>query len=125
MMGTGLLMWFIGLAFSRTSVVFVHDCLAWTIAIVLVGHMRKAYEDPETRPGMRTVVSWSWVARYHAHLRSGEGRNCRSGQEVTYPIGGVRICAAPNATECHRVPDADISPTDSFSGQGRDHLRGR
>ncbi|MFE7750272.1 cytochrome b/b6 domain-containing protein [Streptomyces sp. NPDC057428] len=70
MMATGLLMWFMGLlpAVSRTSAIFVHDCLAWAITIVLIGHMRKAYEDPEARLGMRTgYVSRSWAARYHAH----------------------------------------------------------
>ncbi|MGW0296489.1 cytochrome b/b6 domain-containing protein [Streptomyces anthocyanicus] len=70
MMATGLLMWFMGLlpAVSRTSAIFVHDCLAWAITIVLIGHMRKAYEDPEARLGMRTgYVSRSWAARYHSH----------------------------------------------------------
>ncbi|WP_316744274.1 cytochrome b/b6 domain-containing protein [Streptomyces sp. MK7] len=69
MMFTGLLMWFIGLLpfISRTSAIFVHDCLAWAIAVVLLGHMRKAFEDPEARLGMRTGhVSRSWAARHHA-----------------------------------------------------------
>ncbi|MFJ6076282.1 cytochrome b/b6 domain-containing protein [Streptomyces sp. NPDC093065] len=70
MTGTGLLMWFMGLlpAVSRTSAIFVHDCLAWAIAVVLIGHMRKAYADPEARLGMRTgYVSRSWADRHHAH----------------------------------------------------------
>ncbi|MFE0514251.1 cytochrome b/b6 domain-containing protein [Streptomyces sp. NPDC058964] len=69
MMFTGLLMWFIGLLpfISRTSAIFVHDCLAWAITIVLIGHMRKAYQDPEARLGMRTGhVSRSWAARHHS-----------------------------------------------------------
>ena len=69
MTSTGLLMWFIGLlpAISRTSVIFVHDTLAWAIAFVLIGHMRKAFEDPEARLGMRTgYVSRSWAQRYHS-----------------------------------------------------------
>ncbi|MER6918365.1 cytochrome b/b6 domain-containing protein [Streptomyces spiralis] len=69
MMFTGLLMWFIGLLplVSRTSAIFVHDCLAWAIVIVLLGHMRKAFEDPEARLGMRTGhVSRSWADRHHA-----------------------------------------------------------
>jgi formate dehydrogenase subunit gamma len=69
MMFTGLLMWFMGLApfISRTSAIFVHDLLAWAITFVLLGHMRKAFEDPEARLGMRTGhVSRSWVEQYHS-----------------------------------------------------------
>jgi formate dehydrogenase subunit gamma len=52
---------------SRTSAIFVHDLLAWAIAFVLIGHMRKAYEDPEARLGLRTgFVSRSWAERHHA-----------------------------------------------------------
>jgi formate dehydrogenase subunit gamma len=68
-MFTGLLMWFIGLlpSVSRTSAIFVHDILAWAIAVVLIGHLRKAYRDPEARLGMRTgYVSRSWAARHHS-----------------------------------------------------------
>jgi formate dehydrogenase subunit gamma len=68
MMFTGLLMWFMGLlpGISRTSAIFVHDILAWAITFVLLGHMRKAFEDPEARLGMRTgYVSRSWAERYH------------------------------------------------------------
>lgn len=70
MMSTGLLMWFMGLLsfVSRTSAIFVHDLVAWLIAFVLIGHIRKALEDPESRFGMRTgYVSWSWAERYHSH----------------------------------------------------------
>jgi formate dehydrogenase subunit gamma len=66
---TGLLMWFMGLlpGISRTSAIFVHDILAWAIAIVLVGHMRKAYQDPEARRGMRTgYVDRVWAHREHS-----------------------------------------------------------
>ncbi|CAG6390796.1 cytochrome b/b6 domain-containing protein [Streptomyces cocklensis] len=69
MMFTGLLMWFMGLlpSISRTSAIFVHDILAWAIAIVLLGHMRRALEDPEARLGMRTgYVSRSWAQRHHS-----------------------------------------------------------
>ncbi len=50
-MCTGLLMWFMGLLLyiSRTSASFVYDCLAWAITLVLIGHMRKAYQDPEAK----------------------------------------------------------------------------
>ncbi|PWI20473.1 formate dehydrogenase [Streptomyces sp. Act143] len=69
MMFTGLLMWFMGLlpAISRTSAIFVHDLLAWAITFVLIGHMRRAFEDPEARLGMRTGwVSRSWADRQHS-----------------------------------------------------------
>ncbi|GGT70583.1 cytochrome b/b6 domain-containing protein [Streptomyces sp. NPDC059153] len=69
MMSTGLLMWFTGLLpfISRTSAIFVHDLLAWAITFVLLGHMRKAFEDPEARLGMRTgYVSRSWAERHHS-----------------------------------------------------------
>ena len=79
MMFTGLLMWFMGLLpfISRTSAIFVHDCLAWAVTIVLIGHMRKAYQDPEARLGMRTgYVSRSWAARHHSRwLRDDRLRN--------------------------------------------------
>jgi formate dehydrogenase subunit gamma len=68
MLFTGLLMWFGGLlpAISRTSAIFVHDCLAWGITFVLVGHLRKAYEDPEARLGMRTgSVPVRWAREKH------------------------------------------------------------
>ncbi|MFJ3672492.1 cytochrome b/b6 domain-containing protein [Streptomyces sp. NPDC090106] len=69
MMSTGLLMWFTGLLplISRTSAIFVHDLLAWAITFVVLGHMRKAHEDPEARLGMRTgYVSRAWARRYHS-----------------------------------------------------------
>ncbi|MFD7408740.1 cytochrome b/b6 domain-containing protein [Streptomyces sp. NPDC059866] len=83
MMFTGLLMWFMGLLpfISRTSAIFVHDILAWAITFVVLGHMRKAFEDPEARLGMRTgYVSRSWAQRYHSrwlreeHVGDGSGR---------------------------------------------------
>ncbi|SNX88322.1 formate dehydrogenase subunit gamma [Streptomyces sp. TLI_55] len=75
MMFTGLLMWFMGLLplISRTSAIFVHDILAWAITFVLIGHMRRAFEDPEARLGMRTgYVNRSWADRYHARWLSEE-----------------------------------------------------
>ncbi|WP_225803325.1 cytochrome b/b6 domain-containing protein [Streptomyces sp. NK15101] len=69
MMFTGLLMWFMDLLpfISRTSAIFVHDIVAWAITIVVIGHMRKAAADPESRLGMRTgYVSESWAERYHS-----------------------------------------------------------
>ncbi|SCF64988.1 cytochrome b/b6 domain-containing protein [Streptomyces sp. Ncost-T10-10d] len=69
MMFTGLLMWFTGLLpfISRTSAIFIHDLLAWAITFVVLGHLRKAFEDPEARLGLRTgYVSRSWAQRYHS-----------------------------------------------------------
>ncbi|MFF1867737.1 cytochrome b/b6 domain-containing protein [Kitasatospora herbaricolor] len=68
MTATGLLMWFTGLLpfVSRTSAIFVHDCLAWAVAVVLAGHVRQALRDPEARRGMRTgLVGRRWVQRHH------------------------------------------------------------
>ncbi|WP_427165176.1 cytochrome b/b6 domain-containing protein [Streptomyces sp. C1-1] len=81
MLCTGLLMWFTGLLpfVSRTSAIFVHDLVAWAITFVLLGHMGKAFEDPEARLGMRTGhVSRAWAQRYHSRWlreerRTGEG----------------------------------------------------
>ncbi|WP_189281813.1 cytochrome b/b6 domain-containing protein [Streptomyces atratus] len=78
MMSTGLLMWFVGLLpfISRTSAIFVHDVLAWVITVVLIGHIRKAYADPEARLGMRTgYVSRSWADRNHSRWLPKSGRH--------------------------------------------------
>lgn len=68
MLGTGLLMWFTGLAplVWRTGATFVHDWLALALAVVLAGHIGKALGDPEARRGMRTgSVDRGWAAREH------------------------------------------------------------
>ncbi|MGW2560191.1 cytochrome b/b6 domain-containing protein [Streptomyces sp. NPDC001514] len=68
MLGTGLLMWFTHLAplVWRTSATFVHDWLALTIGLVLIGHMGMALADPEARRGMRTgSVERPWARREH------------------------------------------------------------
>jgi formate dehydrogenase subunit gamma len=70
MVVTGSLMWFPRLlpALSRTSAIFVHDFLAWAVAAVVAGHLRRALRDPEARLGMRTgFVSRSWAHRHHPH----------------------------------------------------------
>ncbi|MEV7687430.1 cytochrome b/b6 domain-containing protein [Streptomyces bungoensis] len=82
MMFTGLLMWFIGFLpfISRTSAIFVHDCLAWAIAVVVIGHMRRAFRDPEARLGMRTgYVSRSWAARHHSRWLPDEHADAAAG----------------------------------------------
>ncbi|MGV9914658.1 cytochrome b/b6 domain-containing protein [Streptomyces tendae] len=94
MMFTGLLMWFMGLLpfISRTSAIFVHDLLAWAITFVLIGHMRKAYEDPEARLGLRTgFVSRSWADRHHSRWLSEEreGREGRAGRGKAGRSGNV------------------------------------
>lgn len=68
MAGTGLLMWFTGLAplMWRTGATFVHDWLALAVGIVLGGHIAKALADPEARRGMRTgSVERQWARREH------------------------------------------------------------
>ncbi|MEV7817050.1 cytochrome b/b6 domain-containing protein [Streptomyces flaveolus] len=83
MMFTGLLMWFMGFLpfISRTSAIFVHDLLAWAITFVLIGHMRRAFEDPEARLGMRTgYVSRSWAERYHSRWLKEEGMGTVTGE---------------------------------------------
>ncbi|WP_435532596.1 cytochrome b/b6 domain-containing protein [Streptomyces violaceusniger] len=75
MAGTGLLMWFTGLAplVWRTSATFVHDWLALAIGLVLIGHIGKAFADPEARRGMRTGrVERAWAARQHPLWRPDE-----------------------------------------------------
>ena len=75
MLGTGLLMWFTGLAplVWRTSATFVHDWLALAIGIALAGHMAMALADPEARRGMRTgSVERQWARREHPQWRDSE-----------------------------------------------------
>ncbi|MFJ5224737.1 cytochrome b/b6 domain-containing protein [Streptomyces sp. NPDC088400] len=72
MLGTGLLMWFTGLAPVRwrTSATFVHDWLALAIGVVLAGHIGMAYGDPQARRGMRTgSVERGWAEREHPHWK--------------------------------------------------------
>ncbi|MFZ3474579.1 cytochrome b/b6 domain-containing protein [Streptomyces sp. 4.24] len=68
MLGTGLLMWFTGLAPLpwRTAATFVHDWLALALAAAVAGHVMKALADPEARRGMRTgSVAADWARREH------------------------------------------------------------
>ncbi|MET8276527.1 cytochrome b/b6 domain-containing protein [Streptomyces sp. NPDC005096] len=69
MMFTGLLMWFTRVlpVLPRSSAIFVHDFLALAIGVVLIGHMRLAYRDPEARRGMRTgFVRRAWARGEHS-----------------------------------------------------------
>ncbi|MEW9519099.1 cytochrome b/b6 domain-containing protein [Streptomyces tubercidicus] len=68
MLGTGLLMWFTGLAplAWRTGATFVHDWLALAVVLVIAGHVWKAFGDPESRRGLRTgSVDAQWARREH------------------------------------------------------------
>ena len=44
---------------TRTGATFVHDFVAFALVIVTVGHLGKAWADPQARIGMRT----GWVTR--------------------------------------------------------------
>ncbi|WP_299537629.1 cytochrome b/b6 domain-containing protein [uncultured Streptomyces sp.] len=75
MLGTGLAMWFTGLAplVVRTGATFVHDWLALAVGVVIAGHMAKALADPEARRGMRTgSVERLWARREHPLWRDSE-----------------------------------------------------
>ncbi|GGW91182.1 cytochrome b/b6 domain-containing protein [Streptomyces chryseus] len=68
MLGTGLLMWFTGLAplVWRTSATFVHDWLALAMGVVIAGHIAMALARPESRRGMRTgTVDRAWAEVEH------------------------------------------------------------
>ncbi|UQX00062.1 cytochrome b/b6 domain-containing protein [Streptomyces sp. RerS4] len=73
--GTGLPMWFTGLAplVVRGGAAFVHEWLALAVGLVLAGHIGKAWGDPEARRGLRTgfVGRW-WAEREHPLWRPGE-----------------------------------------------------
>jgi formate dehydrogenase subunit gamma len=74
---TGLLMWFTQIlpAISRTSAIFVHDVTALAIALVVLGHIRLAYRDPEARRGMRSGwVTPEWAGKNHSQWVEETGR---------------------------------------------------
>jgi cytochrome b subunit of formate dehydrogenase len=51
---------------SGQGATFVHDWLAFTLAVVVVGHVYMAMNDPIARLGMRTGwVPTSWARREH------------------------------------------------------------
>ncbi len=69
LLGTGVLMYFIGLAplSMRTGATFVHDWFALALGLLVVGHITFAIKDPESRRGMRTGrVSRHWAREEHA-----------------------------------------------------------
>ncbi|PZS32767.1 MAG: formate dehydrogenase [Pseudonocardiales bacterium] len=66
--GTGLLMFFPGLARLtwRTGSTFVHDWFSLGLGLLILGHITFALKDPEARRGMRTGrVSATWVRSEH------------------------------------------------------------
>ena len=68
MVGTGLMMWFTSLAplNLRTGASYIHDWLALVIGVLVIGHIRMALKDPESRHGMRTGwVTRSWARHEH------------------------------------------------------------
>jgi formate dehydrogenase subunit gamma len=69
LLGTGVLMYFVGLAPLpwRSGATFVHDWFALALGLLVVGHVTFALKDPEARRGMRTgSVSRSWARIEHA-----------------------------------------------------------
>ncbi len=69
LLGTGVLMYFVGLAPLpwRSGATFVHDWFALAVGLLVVGHVFFALKDPEARRGMRTgLVSRSWARTEHA-----------------------------------------------------------
>ena len=68
LLGTGVLMYFVGLAPLpwRSGATFVHDWFALAVGLLVVGHVFFALRDPEARRGMRTgSVSRSWARAEH------------------------------------------------------------
>lgn len=68
MIGTGLLMWFPGIAplLWRTGATFVHDWLALLVAALVLGHIRMAVRDAQARRGLRTgEVPRYWARQHH------------------------------------------------------------
>ncbi|HEX6447808.1 MAG TPA: cytochrome b/b6 domain-containing protein [Streptosporangiales bacterium] len=68
MLATGIILWLPGPwpVVYRTGATFVHDWLALAFVVVVLGHLRFAFRDPEARRGMRTgVVARSWARREH------------------------------------------------------------
>ena len=69
LLGTGVLMYFVGLAPLpwRSGATFVHDWFSLALGLLVVGHVIFALKDPESRRGMRTgSVSRSWARIEHA-----------------------------------------------------------
>jgi formate dehydrogenase subunit gamma len=69
LLGTGVLMYFVGLAPLpwRSGATFVHDWFALALGLLVIGHVIFALKDPEARRGMRTgSVSRAWARIEHS-----------------------------------------------------------
>jgi formate dehydrogenase subunit gamma len=69
LLGTGTLMYFVGLVRLswRTGATFTHDWFAIALGLLVVGHIYLAVKDPEARRGMRTGrVATDWAREEHA-----------------------------------------------------------
>ena len=69
LLGTGVLMYFVGLAPLpfRSGATFVHDWFSLALGLLVIGHVAFALKDPEARRGMRTgSVSRAWARVEHA-----------------------------------------------------------
>jgi formate dehydrogenase subunit gamma len=69
LLGTGVLMYFVGLTPLpwRSGATFVHDWFSLALGLLVIGHVRFALKDPEARRGMRTgSVSRAWARTEHA-----------------------------------------------------------
>ena len=51
---------------TRSGATFVHDWLALAVAVVVIGHLWRAFGDPEARRGMRSGrVTVQWARSHH------------------------------------------------------------
>ena len=69
LLGTGVLMYFVGLAPLpwRSGATLMHDWFSLALGLLVVGHVIFALRDPEARRGMRTgMVSRWWARAEHA-----------------------------------------------------------
>lgn len=120
MMFTGLPMWFMGFLpfLSRAGAIFVHDILAWVIALVLVGHLRKAYADPEARRGMRTgYVTRPWADRQPSPV-AGRGTRRRAGRPIRQEQARVPHEGCPGADVRKRMVRASAHHRLTHSSTG-------
>lgn len=66
--GTGMVMYWSGV-FSddlKTGATFVHDWVALATAVLITGHIAKAYQDPTALAGMRSgFVPVDWAVSHH------------------------------------------------------------
>jgi formate dehydrogenase subunit gamma len=69
LLGTGILMFFVGLVRLswRVGATFAHDWFALALGLLIIGHIYFAIRDPQARRGMRTGdVPTEWARSQHA-----------------------------------------------------------